>query len=40
MNVVPSVAFGRENTGEYGKRFGVKEPIKRYIEVADRISTQ
>ena len=40
MNVVPSVAFGRENTGEYGKRFGVKEPIKRYIEVADRISKQ
>jgi len=40
MNIVPSVAFGRENTGEYGKRFGVKEPIKRYIEVADRISKQ
>ena len=40
LNVVPSVAFGRENTGEYGKRFGVKEPIKRYIEVADRISQQ
>ena len=39
-NIVPSVAFGRENTGEYGKRFGVKEPIKRYIEVADRISKQ
>ena len=40
MNIVPSVAFGRENTGDYGKRFGVKEPIKRYIEVADRISQQ
>ena len=40
MNIVPSVAFGRENTGDYGKRFGVKEPIKRYIEVADRISKQ
>ena len=39
-NIVPSVAFGRENTGDYGKRFGVKEPIKRYIEVADRISQQ
>jgi len=39
-NIVPSVAFGRENTGDYGKRFGVKEPIKRYIEVADRISKQ
>lgn len=39
-NIVPSVAFGRENTGEYGKRFGVKEPIKRYIEVANRISQQ
>jgi len=40
LNIVPSVAFGRENTGNYGKRFGVKEPIKRYIEVADRISQQ
>ena len=40
VNIVPSVAFGRENTGDYGKRFGVKEPIKRYIEVADRISQQ
>ena len=40
LNVVPSVAFGRENTGEYGKRFGVKKPIKSYMKVADRISKQ
>ena len=28
-NIVPSSLLVDENTGEYGKRFGVKEPIKR-----------
>ena len=29
-NVVPAVAFGRKGTGEYGSRFGVKDPIGEY----------
>ena len=26
-NIVPAVAYGRKNTGDYGSRFGVTDPI-------------
>ena len=29
-NVVPAVAYGRKQSGEYGTRFGVKDPINTY----------
>ena len=29
-NVVPAVAYGRKQSGDYGSRFGVKDPINTY----------
>jgi len=29
-SIVPAVAYGRKNTGDYGSRFGVVDPIGEY----------
>ena len=29
-NIVPAVAYGRKQTGRYGSRFGVSDPIGEY----------
>ena len=36
-NVVPAVAFGRQGSGEYGSRFGVKDPIGEYKDHLNNI---
>ena len=36
-NIVPAVAYGRKQTGDYGSRFGVKDPVGEYKKHLGRI---
>ena len=38
--VVPAVAYGRKQSGEYGTRFGVNDPIEKYKEHMNRVLGQ
>ena len=36
-NIVPAVAYGRKQTGDYGSRFGVEDPVGEYKKHLGRI---
>ena len=36
-NIVPAVAYGRKQTGDYGSRFGVEDPVGEYKKHLKRI---
>ena len=38
--IVPAVAYGRKQSGEYGTRFGVDNPIEKYKEHLNRVVDQ
>ena len=38
-STVPAVAYGREGAGKYGTRFGVKYPIKKYMDRLEKVSS-
>jgi hypothetical protein len=38
-SIVPAVAYGREGSGKYGSRFGVKNPIKKYMDRLEKVSS-
>jgi len=38
-SIVPAVAYGREGGGEFGTRFGVKKPIKKYMNRLEKVTS-